>query len=390
MIKPLDKNSVMMQMPDIPLMRGRIPCLDGWRACSIALVVFSHSRIVHWAGDLGPFCGIFGVRFFFVISGFLITWLLLREGGLTGNISLRNFYIRRMLRIFPVYYTFLATCWLLEATGIAINITSSSQWCLSAFFLANYGPCKGPTGGLWSLGVEEQFYLLWPLMFVGLGLYRKKGLPVGLLITAIVVAPILRGLKIVMDLNEAGIFGHRFSFFHHMDMLAIGCLGALLVWHYPGILHWIGTKWKSVVPLSLFSLSLPFLARDIQGLGIETVFGPTMQALGLLFLVLSSISSPTLVIFRILHWQPIVWLGTISYSLYLWHSVFLTGRYFGDNGSILVFLGLPVGVLVAALSYHYLEMPILGLRRRYRVNDPPDGADRVVALPTPAQERPTS
>jgi peptidoglycan/LPS O-acetylase OafA/YrhL len=77
---------------DIPFFRGRIPCLDGWRAISIALVVFSHSHITHWAGDLGRAYGSLGVRFFFVISGFLITYLMLREGAQSGKISpLRRF-----------------------------------------------------------------------------------------------------------------------------------------------------------------------------------------------------------------------------------------------------------------------------------------------------------
>lgn len=357
-----------MQLPDIPSMRGRIPCLDGWRACSIALVMFSHSNVVHWAGDLGPFCGIFGVRFFFVISGLLITWLLLREGALTGKISLGNFYIRRILRIFPVYYTFLATCWLLEASGTAIDITSSKQWWMNIFFLANYGPCQGPTGVLWSLGVEEQFYLLWPLAFVAFGLQRRKSISIGLLVSAVVAAPFLRALKMLIGLNEDSIFGHRFSFFHHMDMLAVGCLGAVLVWHYPRNLNWIGKKWKAIVSLSLILISLPFAARGIDGLGIETIFGPTMQAIGLLLLVLTSITSHRLAIFRPLQCRVMVWLGTISYSLYLWHSVFLTGKYFGVYRGVLENVGLPLSLAVAAISYYFLEKPILGLRHRYGVS----------------------
>jgi peptidoglycan/LPS O-acetylase OafA/YrhL len=224
--------------------------------------------MAHWAGDLGRAGGIYGVRFFFVISGFLITWLLLREKAQTGSVSLRNFYIRRVLRIFPVYYTFLAACWLLEASGAANSVTSSNQWWLNVFFLANYGPCKGPTGVLWSLGVEEQFYLLWPVLFVSLGLSRRRLLPIGLLLSAVVLAPFFRGLTIVMGLDGTDIISHRFSFLHHMDMLAIGCLGALLLWHYPRVLAYTGEKWMTSVTLGLVTLFLPFATRNIQGLGI--------------------------------------------------------------------------------------------------------------------------
>ena len=369
MTKVMNKDTVIIKMSALPFMGGRIPSLDGWRACSIALVVFSHSNLVHWGGDLGRACGGYGVRFFFVISGFLITLLMLREAAQRGRISLRNFYVRRILRIFPVYYTLLAVCWILEASGAANQMTSSSQWWMNVLFLANYGPCKGPTGVLWSLGVEEQFYLLWPVSFVGLGLSKRKFLSFGLLIFAVVLAPFIRAMTILKGLDGTDILSHRFSFLHHMDMLAMGCLGALLIWHYPKIHTFAGAKWKVVVPLGLGFIFLPFAARNIQGIGIETVFGPTIQAMGFLLLLLSSISNPTLALFQPLQWKPVVWFGTISYSLYLWHSVFLTGRYFGDGDNLLVIYGLPVSVLVAALSYHLLELPIVGIRRRFRAPD---------------------
>jgi peptidoglycan/LPS O-acetylase OafA/YrhL len=368
----LDKDQLILQTTDLRHHRGRIPCLDGWRAISISLVVFCHSHLVHWAGDLGRAGGIAGVRFFFVISGFLITWLLLREEATTGRISLRNFYVRRILRIFPVYYTFLMVCWLLEAFGVANNMTNTSQWWLNVFFLANYGSCEGPTGVLWSLGVEEQFYLLWPLFFVGVCLFRRKVISFAILLATMVIAPVLRGLTIVMGMDGTDILSHRFTFLHHMDMLAIGCLGALLIWHYPRVLAYAGAKWKLFVPIGLISLFLPYAARDIQGLGIETVFGPTLQAIGFLCLMLTSVSNPNLALFKPLQWAPVVWLGTISYSLYLWHAVFLTGQYFGDGDNFLVIFGLPISVLVAGLSYHFLELPIVGLRRRFRASNDTD------------------
>lgn len=347
---------------------GRIKCLDGWRALSIFLVVFSHSHIVSMAGDLGRSGGSYGVRFFFVISGFLITLLMLKEINLTGKISLKNFYIRRLLRIFPVYFAYIIVCLLLETSGVANKVTNSHQWLLNIIFLANYGECTGPTGVLWSLGVEEQFYLIWPLLFVRFNLMNKKVLPVLLLACAIIIAPVFRGLTITKKLDDWTILSHRFSFLHHMDMLAIGCLGAIIIWRNPKISSLFVTKWRLVLPLSIMLLTIPYAARNIQGLGIETVFGPTMQAFGFLLLLVLSISYPSLIYFKPLQYAPVVWLGTISYSLYLWHSVFLTGRYFGDGENLLIYIGFPVSLCVAALSYYFLELPIMGMRSRYRIN----------------------
>jgi peptidoglycan/LPS O-acetylase OafA/YrhL len=162
-----------------------------------------------------------------------------------------------------------------------------------------------------------------------------------------------------------------------MNMLAIGCLGALLIWRYPRVLAYTGKKWKLSVTLGLVTLFLPFATRNIQGLRIETVFGPTTQAVGFLVLVLASISQSSLPMFRPLQWAPVVYLGTISYSLYLWHSIFLTGRYFGDGDNFLVSVAWRVSIMVGALSYHFLDLPINGIRRRYRL----DNQSRATASP---------
>src|SRR6267142_349144 len=211
----------------------KLPSLDGWRAISILLVLISHSTIT--AGfPIAPNNSIFtlceviggwGVRFFFVISGFLITHLLLQEHAKNGSISLKNFYLRRAYRILPVCISYLIVL------GFFTHYSqSASLWLANFTFTTNFvdmpHPC--PTAHLWSLGVEEQFYLLWPCLLVFI-LHRSKDISTlsKILILSLIIAPTMRVLY------DKGIYPHelRFlffdsSFFSQFDSLAYGCLAA--------------------------------------------------------------------------------------------------------------------------------------------------------------------
>ena len=358
----------MPHAPSIPQLEGRLPSLDGWRAISIALVLFAHSGMPHTWHDIAFYCGSLGVRFFFVISGFLITWLLLREGHRRNEVSLINFYVRRVIRIFPVYYIYLCACWILDGAGILNAGPHSQQW-FNIFFLANYGPCEGVTGVLWSLGVEEQFYLLWPIVFTGFHFFLKKKAPLAALAVIIALAPMMRVLIHLSGLNESThLLLHRFSFIFHMDILAWGCAGAVISWNWPGVPRFIVRHVSSLFVFSAILIALPYVAREIDGLGIETVFGPSLQAFGFILLVLASTAKPGFLPFRPLNAGPLVWLGVISYSLYLWHSLFAPV----SASKILSILGVPqslwviISVAIAATSYHLVESPLLRLRRSYR------------------------
>ena len=157
---------------------GRIPCLDGLRAVSISLVVAQHSWLSRsgGAGHDDPrwrfLNGALGVEIFFVISGYLITTLLVREAEARGRVSLRSFYVRRVLRIFPAYFAYLAV-----VVGLALGglVPLSLGDLLSAVtFTWNYSPAatSWTLAHAWSLSVEEQFYLLWPATL--LFLMRRK------------------------------------------------------------------------------------------------------------------------------------------------------------------------------------------------------------------------
>ncbi|HEY0252534.1 MAG TPA: acyltransferase, partial [Kofleriaceae bacterium] len=180
---------------------GRIATLDGLRAISIVVVLFAHlvgtrnmPAIGHteWVGEVG-------VRTFFIISGFLITTLLLREREKTGDVSLKAFYVRRVFRIMPAFYTYIAVFAALTMIGwVAI---ARVDFAYAIAYIMNFHEHHGwELGHLWSLAVEEQFYFIWPVAFVLLGTRGALKFALG----AVIAAPILRvaTLKLAPELSN--------------------------------------------------------------------------------------------------------------------------------------------------------------------------------------------
>ena len=346
---------------------ARLPSLDGLRALSIGLVLFAHSHPPEEFQKLAFHCGALGVRIFFVISGFIITWLLLQEEKNCGGISLKNFYIRRIARIFPAYYTYLAVVFFLDRAGL-VDGGSSIQKILNILFLANYGPCEGPTGVLWSLGVEEQFYLIWPGIFIIFRLFTKKRIALIILLGVILCSPTLRGINTLCWKNQETYFWlHRFSFLFQMDIIAWGCVGATVAFHWSRVVQYAAKHGVLVLLLAISITTLPYTAREYDGYGIETVFGPTLEALGALLIVIVSVANSDHLIFRILNLRPVIWFGTISYSLYLWHSVF-TGNLLQECG-ISQNLWILASIGAAMISYYFIELPFVRHRKSLRWNN---------------------
>src|SRR5579862_5932438 len=162
---------------------GYLPTLDGWRACAVMAVIVSHfaysSSIVnnapHWVHYVLIGSGVKGVQLFFAISGFLITSRLIEERNLSGRISLKRFYVRRVCRILPPAMTYLIVIALLGVAGL-IPI-EWKYWVSAVCFFRNYMPVGGGTVldiHYWTLSVEEQFYLIWPALLVLFGVARGK------------------------------------------------------------------------------------------------------------------------------------------------------------------------------------------------------------------------
>jgi peptidoglycan/LPS O-acetylase OafA/YrhL len=348
----------------------RLPSLDGWRAVAIAMVVLSHFTAAR--GFVSPswwtvvFQGNLGVRIFFVISGLLITYLLLVESDQRGRPSLRLFYTRRVLRIFPVYFLYLAVIALLAAVGLYKD--TATAWIGSLTFSRDFiGRTDSLTGHYWSLSVEEQFYLAWPMMLVALRLWRRPRLAIGLLLVPIVVSPIFR-TGIVQTLWPNPWVARALNIFSiavYADSLAIGCVGAIVFWHFRDRLRPVASGSLLAGALTVFVAASAFDGR----LGMANALIPLVQSVAIVCAIWVTIDHRSGAIYWVLNTRPVVWLGVLSYSLYVWQALFISYAA-GPKLSALPIYDWRVWWLAAlacaCVSYYAVERPILRIRDRVR------------------------
>lgn len=315
----------------------RIPSLDGLRAISIALVMLSH--LVKWkhvsAGLLQGY-GALGVHVFFVLSGYLITNLLLQEQERTSTIRLRNFYVRRAFRIFPAAFVFLAV--------VVALYWREMRWthvAAAVFYVANMDISRPWIfGHLWSLSIEEQFYLLWPF-----ALRRWHRHKLAILLCVFFATPLFRAALYALK-AEGGAFGSSLPAV--ADQLAIGCLLALFAKRLPRIPGW------AAVVMTIATVLLPLYPATTAGRSLFMLFvlRPLMHV-SIAGIVMHVIQVP----YAALNWRPVAWIGKISYSLYLWQELFCSNANL-HYGYVLV---LPA-IGCACLSYYLIEKPMLRVR----------------------------
>ena len=333
---------------------NRIPSLDGLRAISILFVLFGHL-----AGTIGfpvekDFLGLssYGVRIFFVISGYLITGILLSEIERKGDINLTKFYYRRTLRIFPPYYAFLFTIGILSIYKL-LDL-SFFDWVASALYITNFAQVTSwNVGHTWSLAVEEQFYLIMPAILL---LGRKKA--VAILVLVLFISPFVRLFTFMLFPNP-DLRWVSFGFQANADALATGCLLALF---------------RSTLDQSSFYQrlqgSLVFLIFPLLAIGLNYVSQPRIfmffcvttinisTALCIDWAVRNSSSFPG----KVLNLRPVAYIGTLSYSLYLWQQIFLNRN---DPGTLTSFpLNLILAIGLALVSFYLVERPFLTLRQK--------------------------
>jgi len=316
----------------------RIPSLDGLRAISISLVVLSH--LIKWKhvslGLLEGY-GALGVHIFFVLSGYLITNLLLREHERTSTISLREFYIRRAFRIFPAALVFLAI-----VTALYWHDIRWYHLAAALFYVANMDVARPWIfGHLWSLSIEEQFYLLWPLALKKW--HRHK---TAFLLCVFLATPLFRAVLYAFKVHN-GLAGSLPVF---ADQLAIGCLLAIFAPRLPRIKgHW-------ALLMALAMIFIPWFPATsaMRTLLMLFVLKPLLNV-SIAGVVLHVIQVP----YRALNWAPVAWLGKVSYSLYLWQEVFCSNPA-RPQGYFLAALALGA----ACLSYYLVEQPMLRLREK--------------------------
>jgi peptidoglycan/LPS O-acetylase OafA/YrhL len=327
----------------------RFPAFDGIRAIAALLVV-----VFHFAGPHGQFLsGWLGVHLFFVLSGFLITTLLLREERAAGQVSLANFWIRRVLRIVPAYWAVLgATLAILLLSGevTAAGVRQSLGW------FATLNPDLAPTGmdfsQAWTIGIEQKFYLVWPLVaFVAvLASARRRAL------VWVVCLVVLGGLTVAVS-----------SYFVHFGVILFGC-GLALALDSPGafrIVRFLTTPLAGTLAL-LALVALLLTAPALTAAAHSQV--PTIVLFGLsaaaAIPALCARSLPS----RVLGSSPLRWIGDRSYAIYLTQVI---------GGEIVhalfprapVLVAFPVIVIVILMMsdvlHRWVELPGITLGRRW-------------------------
>jgi peptidoglycan/LPS O-acetylase OafA/YrhL len=331
---------------------GRIPSLDGLRALSILLVLLGHiTHGVGWWRPLGTMAT-FGVRVFFVISGYLITSLLLKETNKTGTVSLRAFYLRRTLRIFPPFYAFVGVV----ALAAAFGWLRLERYDLIAAltYTTNYHQERGwNLGHAWSLSVEEQFYLLWPFLMKYLGARRAARVAVG----AVLICPLLRLALLMFAPSFRPGIGMTFPTV--ADQIATGCLLACYRPRLEAAPRLVAFLRRSVF---WFVPALAVLAAFGPSAKLDCLVWQSVSNVGIALLIWRVVSYPADRVGQVLNARPIVFVGVLSYSLYLWQQPF-----FNPAATFAVArfpLNLAMAFSLALLSYYVIEQPALRFRTR--------------------------
>jgi peptidoglycan/LPS O-acetylase OafA/YrhL len=317
----------------------RIPALDGVRAIAILLVLLAHS--MHRVSPILAFMtGGMGVSVFLVLSGYLVTRVMLADEEKTGRLRLGRFYTRRALRIFPAFYVFLATVAIL-AYAHEIPQPDHQTWLASLFYFRNLAGNGVDTLHLWSLSLEEQFYFCWPVLFL-ITRTRKRRLG---FITVVTLAMTVWRFYWTGHNPGIGVFDERSALNYRpdlrMDTFLIGAAFAIANWNWPkkfhifiGALCFVIWYWFAWIFPPLYPFATPVTA--------------VILAVMILHLVRDRRSMPWLSA------RPITLLGTWSYSVYLWQQLFLGVR--------LSWWSVPALVAIAACSYYLVERPFLRLK----------------------------
>jgi len=350
------KPPAVRHQPDEKIARwkfGFLPQLDGFRGISVFLVLIGHA----FADGVGPLSKL-GVMMFFVLSGFLITGLLCNEQISTGGISLRNFYLRRALRIFPAFFVLILGTAILIKSGYITDVPWYSL-VVACLYLSNIFGRGDSITHLWSLSLEEQFYAGWPLVVRSFGLRRAFMIACSSILAVMAVRLVVIQLGIVNYFNGKIYLRPWFRF----DSILIGCCIALFLYDRQpsrqSVARWC--RWAAplvVMPALLlwsqFSERVPAL-RPVH-LTVQLLLAATL----LLYIVVF----PNSMTARAMTLRPLRFLGRISYSLYLWQQMFLM-THDPSWGLIREFPWNILAALGAGIASHYVvERPFLKLKHR--------------------------
>ena len=375
---------------------GHIPSFDGFRGLFVLQVVLYHALVTDFL-EGSPII----IDWFFVASGFLITSLLLDERHSTGSTNLRRFYQRRALRLFPAMYLMIAVATVLLI--IAVNFVPAAReslgsWWIEPLAAATYcyyivaafmpGTLDGVLGHTWSLTVEEQFYFIWPLVFLAAARRRRRSTDMKLIIGSVLFVVVVMGTRmlfqsdIVVLTPDGAVFTdegdptwqgvvYRLAS-ARPDMIVYGCLLAFVNRAIPRPLT---EQWRRGVAIGGAAGWIGFFAFMILGnrvAGFELFGGPMYQVCLLLLapMILDLYLRQESWVSRGLAHPVLKWLGVRSYGIYLWHIpvlFFFLAAMDGVYGARRLALGLiasALGVLAGVASFRFIEQPFLRIKDR--------------------------
>jgi len=343
--------------------------LDGLRGISILLIYLHHLYYPLLPG------GFFGVDVFFVLSGFLITSLLMEEWSLEGSICLKNFYIRRVLRLMPaLLFLILVTGGfalifldkrrsIATYQGIWLTLSYASNW----FYAFGHFSADNPLGITWSLAIEEQFYLTWPILLI-LALRIKLGRRwiIYVLAFAVMIIPLHRRLLIEQGAN---IFRLYYSSDTRADTLLVGCLAGLLFsWNLLPHNKRIGIYMKSLAAVAAIFLGYMIGTASWMDVMLYQRGGYSLVALSVAFILIVQIAWPSKAALLFLRFPPLVWIGRISYGLYLWHwpvRWFIYQKKALPDSVPQLVTAVVLSILLTSISYYFVEKPFLRWKKLF-------------------------
>jgi peptidoglycan/LPS O-acetylase OafA/YrhL len=342
----------------------KIQSLDGLRAVAVLLVMFNHLGIRQAPHGRG-------VLTFFVLSGFLITWLLLKEAESTGSVSVKNFYIRRVLRIFPAFYVFGILHYVVTRLTVGqLSASGKADYVTAFLYVGNYWHAISHAsyhymGHIWALCIEEQFYLLWPLLFAAF--YRDLRKLTYALVGLIVVVDIYR-VVLFFGFHVSDLW-LTFTFDSRADHLLVGCLLAVLLKRgvFAPFWNFLASRcWISIVVLAMIiaSIALNFHYGFPYKYGAGFILDPLLTAVLLVQVMVMGNSW----LWGWLNWGVTRYMGRISYSMFLYHPFAneLTKHYLHHHSMLLIApTAVALAILMGTCSYYLIELRFLRLKSQF-------------------------
>ncbi|RYY69416.1 MAG: acyltransferase [Chitinophagaceae bacterium] len=346
-----------------------VPALDGIRGVAVITVMFFHSSVLNLQG------GFLGVDIFFVLSGFLISTLILKEFNEAGTLNFRNFYIRRALRLMPAMLLVLFSLWAAVLVfGNKFGTTPTTMFSstiYTLFYSANWvvtfglAPWPAAIVHFWSLAIEEQFYLLWPIAFFIL--LKQKVKPTSIVQAILVLVLILTSWRIFLWTTEHNFARVYFATDTRLNSLFIGCLLAIAVSNdlVPAALK----RYSTLILGTSLCVLLPCLFYMNNGSNFTYFVGFELAAIvttGMIVGVLYGHNFFT----RFFEQRFLVWFGKLSYGIYLWHGVTFyffekVDFPFKEYKPVLFISQFGSSLLAATFSYYFVEKYFLRLKGQF-------------------------